>query len=79
MTPNVTVGYMAEQINRGRLDGEATRDWLAVEAARKRARASGPATMPAMLGAVLIRLGERMQGTAQHLSTSADSPVPSVR
>ncbi len=39
MTPNLTVGYMAEQINRGRLDSVAARGWLAEEAAAKRSRA----------------------------------------
>ena len=64
MTPNITVSYMAEQINRGRLDGLAARGWLADEAAAKRSRATGPAQASAILGAALVRLGERIQGTA---------------
>ncbi len=41
MSPNLTVGYMAEQINRERLDGVAARGWLADEAATNRSRATG--------------------------------------
>jgi hypothetical protein len=65
MTPNFTVGYMAEQINRERLDGVAARGWLAEEADATRSRAAQPAQVPAMLGAALIRLGERIQGRSQ--------------
>ena len=72
MTPNLTVGYMAEQINRGRLDGLAACGWLADEAAAKRSRATGPAQAPVMLGAALIRLGEWIQGTVRPAGTPAD-------
>ena len=57
MSPNLTVGYMAEQINRERLDGIASRGWLADEAAVTRFRAARPAHVPAMLGTALMRLG----------------------
>ena len=72
MTPNLTVGYMAEQINRERLDGLAARGWLADEAAAKRSRATGPAQLAEILGAALIRLGERIQGTVRPVGTPAD-------
>ena len=72
MTPNLTVGYMAEQINRGRLDGVAARGWLAEEAAANRSRATEPALVPAILGAALVRLGERIQGNARPVGPSVD-------
>jgi hypothetical protein len=72
MTPNLTVMYMAEQINRGRLDGVAARGWLADEAAAKRSRTTGPAQVPAMLGAALIRLGEWIQGTMRPAGIPTD-------
>ena len=72
MTPNLTVGYMADQINRGRLDGAAARGWLADEAATKRSPAMGPARAQLILGAALIRLGEWIQGTARQAGTMAD-------
>jgi hypothetical protein len=65
MSPNLTVGYMAEQINRERLDGIASRGWLAEEAAVTRSRAARPAHVPAMLGTALMRLGDRIHGVAQ--------------
>jgi len=71
MTPNLTVGYMAEQINRGRLDGLAARGSLVDEVAAKRLRATGPTSVPAILGAALIRLGERVQRTGRHVNTLA--------
>jgi hypothetical protein len=71
MNPNLTVGYMAEQINRGRLDGIAARGWLADEAAAKRCRATGPARAQLILGAAIIRLGEWVQGTVSPAGTMA--------
>lgn len=71
MTPNLTIGYMAEQINRERLDGVAARGWLADEAAAKRPSAAGPAQVAEILGAALIRFGERIQGTVPSPGTSA--------
>ena len=72
MNPNLTVGYMAGQINRERLDGVASRGWLAEEAAAIRSRAVPPAQVPAMLGAALIRLGERIQGRSQTAHAQVD-------
>ena len=72
MASNLTVGYMAEQIHRGRLDGVAARGWLAEEAATTRSRATGPASVPTMLGAALVRLGERIQGTVRRAGTSTN-------
>jgi hypothetical protein len=72
MTPNLTVGYMAEQINRARLDSVAARGWLADEAAARRSRATQSAPVLVMLGAALVRLGAWIQGTARHASTWAD-------
>jgi len=71
MSPNLTVGYMAEQINRERLDGIASRGWLAEEAAVTRSRAARPAHVPAMLGTALMRLGDRIHRVAQ----VADAPT----
>jgi hypothetical protein len=42
-TPNLTIGYVTEQMNRWRLDGEPARDWLAEEAAATRSRTARPA------------------------------------
>jgi len=64
---------MAEQINRGRLDGVAARGCLVEEAAADRSRATGPAQASAIFSAALIRLGEWIQGTARHAGTWADS------
>ncbi len=72
MTSNLTVAYMAEQIDRGRLDGVAARGWLAAAAAPSRSRAKGPARVPMVLGAALVRLGERIQGTARCAGTFTD-------
>ena len=69
MSPNLTVGFMAEQVNRERLDGRASRGWLAEEAAVT--RATRPAQVPALLGAALMRLGARIYGVAQ----VADAPT----
>ena len=74
MSPNLTVGYMAEQINRERLDGIASRGWLAEEAAVTRSRAARPAHVAAMLGTALMRLGDRIHGVAQ----VADAPTDHV-
>jgi len=71
MSPNLTVGYMAEQINRERLDYIASRGWLAVEAAVTRSGAARPALVPAKLGAALMRLGDRIHRVAQ----VADAPT----
>src|SRR5829696_3667758 len=72
MSPNLTVGYMAEQINRERLDGIASRGWLAEEAAATRPRAARPAQVPAMLGTALMRLGERVPRMSQTNEKLAD-------
>jgi hypothetical protein len=72
MTPNLTVGYMAEQINRGRLDGVAARGWLADEAAATRSRATQPAPVLVMLGAALVGLVAWIQGTTRPAGTWAD-------
>jgi hypothetical protein len=79
MTPNLTVGYMAEQINRGRLDGVAARGWLADEAAAKRSHGTGSSQVSAILGAVLVRLGERIKGISQTNCTPADPVALPVR
>jgi hypothetical protein len=72
MSPNLTIGYMAEQINRERLDGRAARGWLAEKAAVTRSRAARPAQVPAMLGTALIRLGERIHGVAHVTDAPTD-------
>ena len=72
MTPNLMVGYMAEQINRERLDDVAARGWLADEAAAKRGRAAGLTRASVIRGAALIRLGERLQGTVRPAGAPAD-------
>ena len=74
MSPNLTVGYMAEQINRERLDGIASRGWMAAEAAVTRSRAARPGHLPAILGAALLRLGDRIHGVVQ----VADAPTDYV-
>lgn len=72
MTSNLTVGYMAEQLNRERLDGVAARGWLADQAAATRSRATEPARARANLGAALVRLGTWLQGTARTAGAPAD-------
>ena len=72
MTPNITVSYMAEQINRGRLDDVAARGSLIDEAYAAGSHPLGPVPVPVILGAALIRLGEWIQGTVRPASTRAD-------
>ena len=72
MNPNITVSYMAEQINRGRLDNVAARGWLADEAAANGSRAMEPARLPAMLGAAFVCLGARILRISQTNDTSPD-------
>ncbi len=79
MTPNVTVGYMAEQINRGRLDDVAARGWLAEEAAATHSRATETAPVLVILGVALVRLGERIQGTARPAGTPANPAALAAR
>ena len=79
MTPNLTVGYMAEQINRERLDDVAARGWLADEAAANRCHAAGPAQARVIVGAALIRLGEWLRGTARPAGIPADPAASPAR
>jgi hypothetical protein len=79
MSPNVTVGYMAEQINRERLDGVAARGWQADQAAASHSRRTRVAPVLANLGAALIRVGERIQGMAQSAGTPVDSTTLAAR
>ena len=72
MNPNLDVGYMTEQITRGRLDGAAARGWLAEEAAATRPRVARSAQPLVILGAALVRLGGRLQGTAGPAGAAAD-------
>ena len=72
MDPNLAVGYMAEQIGRGRLDDVAARGWLTAEAAARRPRAERLGRLPSVLGAALVRLGERLQGAAAPAGAAAD-------
>ncbi len=76
MTPNLTVGYMAEQINRRRLDGLAARGSLVDEVTAKRPHA---AAFPGIIGAALIRIGEQIQGTARPSGTLPDPAALSTR
>ena len=55
MSPNLTVGYLAEQTGRGRLDGVAARS----------------ARLLVVLSAALVRLAERPIGAAQPVDTAA--------
>ena len=79
MTPDLTVVFMTEQINRGRLDSTAARGWMAEQASAARVGATGPATVSVTLGAALVRLGERIQGTAWRAGTLADPTALPVR
>ena len=76
MTPNLTIGYMAEQTNRGRLDGIAARGWMADEAAAIRSRSRRCAPLSGTLGAALVHLGERLQGMPQTADTSVNLVDP---
>ena len=79
MTPNLTVGYMAEQINRGRLDSLAARGSLVDEVGASRPRATGLASVPGILGAALIRLGGWLQGTVPPSAGVADPAALAAR
>ncbi len=78
MTPNLTVSYMAEQVNRVRLDGVAARGWLAEQAAANCSNSTGPATAPLILGAALIRLREWIRGAVRPARTLTDPAAFSV-
>ncbi len=71
MTPNLTIGYMAEQTNRERLDSVAARGWMVDKAAAIRSRGSRSAPLSATIGAALVRLGQRLQG----MPLTAGTPV----
>lgn len=62
VNPNVTVGYLAEQINRSRLDHEAARNWRAAQAAAHRSPSTYPAHRRLPRIQTLIRPGERLEG-----------------
>jgi len=79
MTPNLTVSYMAEQTGRTRLDRLAAHGWMVDEAAAARSQAHRPARFPVMIGAALVRLGERLQGTAQPIDVTDASPALAAR
>jgi hypothetical protein len=79
LTPNLTVGYVAERINRERLESLAARGSLADEAAATRSRATWPTQLSGMLGTALVRLGELIQLTARPADTPADSAALSTR
>jgi hypothetical protein len=66
---------MAEQINRGRLDGVAARGCLADEAAATCPPTTRPDQMRAMLGAALVRLGGYIQGTTRPADPPANPAV----
>ena len=72
MNPNLTVYYMAEQTSRGCLDGGAARTWLANELAATGSHATGHARLQAVLGAALVRVGERLQGSARLTGSPTD-------
>ncbi len=79
MTPNLTVSYMAEQTSRMRLDRVAAHGCLADEAAAARSQPTAPARLPVMIGAALVQLGERLQGTAQPIGATDPSPALAAR
>ena len=79
MNPNITVSYMAEQINRGRLDDVAARGSLIDEAYAAGSHPLGPVPVPVILGAALIRLGEWIQGTVRPSPTLAEPAALSAR
>ena len=77
MAPNFTLGYVAKQTTLARLDGVAARGWLAHEAVAARSRRTRSARLPVVLGAALVRLGERLQGTARpNDAAPGPDPVP---
>jgi hypothetical protein len=69
MNPNLTVGYMTEQIARERLDGVAARGWLAEEAAATSTRARRRARLLAGVNALFGLLGERIGRSMRPAST----------
>ena len=79
MTPNVTVGYMAEQINRGRLDSVAAHGWQADQAAATSSCRTRTALVLANLGAAIVRVGERIQDMAQPAGAPVDSTALAAR
>ena len=79
MTPNLTVGLMAEQIHRERLDGVAARGWLADEAAACRSHARRSPRVAVVLGAAFVRLGERMHGTPRSTGTPVSQTAAPAR
>lgn len=76
MSHNLEVGYMTEQITRGRLDGAAARGWLAAEAAASRPRTRRSDRLASVLGAAFVRLGGRLQRTARPVGAAGRTAVP---
>ena len=72
MNPNLTSYYWAEQANRQRLSDQATRGWLAEEAAASRPTSNRGTRLRRATGALLVRAGTRLQGIAM------PGPVPPV-
>ena len=68
MTPNLTVGYMAEQINRGRLDSVAARGWLTEEIGKL-----GLKVTPSVANFVLIHFPLEKGRTADDLHIQDDA------
>jgi hypothetical protein len=68
MSPNLTVGYMAEQINRERLDGVAARGWRADEAATTHSRSTKSAHIARWLRGALALLRELLQRPVRPLA-----------
>ena len=72
MAPNLTAYYWAEQANRQRLASQATRAWLADEAAASRPTAERAAPLRRAAGRWLVRAGACLQGIP------VAGPVPSL-
>ena len=79
MIPDLTVVFMTDQINRGRLDSTAARGWMAEQAAANHSHTTGPAQVAEILGAAFILLGEWIQGTVRPAGTRADSAALHAR
>jgi hypothetical protein len=77
MLPHSTVAYMAEQINRSRLDAVASRGWMAEQAAANRSHVTASPRRPRISGAPLGRLSALVDGTrrAPSAATTAVSPL----
>jgi hypothetical protein len=67
MNPNLSTTYVAIQTERGRLASRAERGWWTEQAVTGQRRPSVAAQARRSLGTLLVRTGNRLQGTPRQV------------